>query len=793
MSDPQKIAEITAAVEKAASVPDIVQFSHRPIMQLFAVNALAIYLNDPKNNELFSWFVVGAPFKDVRYKRANDNIIGLVGVTGRVVAVNDVYDPKQLAQVDPSLRFDPKFDVQFNWKTKQSLAAPIMHGNSVMGVVQLLNRAQPIPFSADDLKAVTEVGKILGSGFFNIRNKAAPAPSSAAPGPAASAPAGGASAAASPAVAAQTSASGAVANTAGASANKARHKFSSLVDKGLLTEQKLEQHTQEATRLKKDVALYLAQDQGLPRKEILQSMATHFRVPMFDWDGTQRIPEDLKRLIKPDFLHRYKCAPLYKQAGTLYFVVDDPGDVGRIDMLRSTGMSPQLAVLVGLQDDIAALVDKSYSADANLSDLLKEGAEVGELSEEAPADAGGSEVAESDSTVVKVVNQIMKEAYERGVSDIHIEPQGHEAPVQVRYRKDGDCYLHLELPAAYRKAVSARIKIMAKLDIAERRKPQDGKIRLMLGDKKVELRVATLPTVEDNEDVVMRILAASKPLPLEKMGFSPNNLAGFKKILDMPYGLVLVVGPTGSGKTTTLHSGIGFINTPDRKIWTAEDPVEITQRGLRQVQVNPKIDFTFAMAMRAFLRADPDVIMVGEMRDHETAAIGTEASLTGHLVLSTLHTNSAPETITRLLDMELDPFSFSDALLGVLAQRLVRTLCGQCKESYTPEASEIAEMKASFGNDKRFDEMLASSPAKWARAKGCSACGNSGYKGRMGIHELLLNDDVLKKLIQRKAPVDDIREHAVTHGGMWTLLQDGVQKAFQGSTDFRQVAAVCIK
>jgi type II secretory ATPase GspE/PulE/Tfp pilus assembly ATPase PilB-like protein len=307
----------------------------------------------------------------------------------------------------------------------------------------------------------------------------------------------------------------------------------------------------------------------------------------------------------------------------------------------------------------------------------------------------------------------------------------------------------------------------------------------------VELRVATIPTTEENEDVVMRILAASKPLPLEKMGFSQYNLENFKKILDMPYGLVLVVGPTGSGKTTTLHSGMGFINTPDRKIWTAEDPVEITQRGLRQVQVNPKIDFTFATAMRAFLRADPDVIMVGEMRDQETAETGIEASLTGHLVLSTLHTNSAPETITRLLDMELDPFSFADALLGVLAQRLLRTLCGQCKEAYTPEATELEEMRRSFDHEERFGQLMASGP-KFFRPKGCSACGNSGYKGRMGVHELMVASDGIKTQIQKRARVADIREAAIA-AGMWTLLQDGVAKVFAGHTDFRQVSAVCIK
>src|SRR5262249_47599795 len=259
------------------------------------------------------------------------------------------------------------------------------------------------------------------------------------------------------------------------------------------------------------------------------------------------------------------------------------------------------------------------------------------------------------------------------------------------------CVNALELPAPPRNAIVQRFKIMSKLDISEKRKPKDGKIRFKGPMGVIELRVATIPTAGGNEDVVMRILAASKPLPLEKMGFSDRNLTEFKKILSKPYGICLVVGPTGSGKTTTLHSGLGFINTIDMKIWTAEDPVEITQPGLRQVQVFPKIEFTFAVAMKAFLRADPDVIMVGEMRDHETAATGIEASLTGHMVLSTLHTNSAPETITRLLDMDIDPFNFADALLGILAQRLVRTLCKDCKEEYQPSQEEFAELMQEYG------------------------------------------------------------------------------------------------
>jgi len=305
--------------------------------------------------------------------------------------------------------------------------------------------------------------------------------------------------------------------------------------------------------------------------------------------------------------------------------------------------------------------------------------------------------------------------------------------------------------------------------------------------------VDTILTSGGNEDVVMRILAASKPLPIEKMGFSTRNLEEFKKIVSKPYGICLVVGPTGSGKTTTLHSGLGFINTVDMKIWTAEDPVEITQAGLRQVQVHPKIDFTFAHAMRAFLRADPDVIMVGEMRDHETAAIGIEASLTGHLVFSTLHTNSAPETITRLLDMDIDPFNFADALLGILAQRLVRTLCKDCKEAYAPDQAEFAELMQEYGVESWDRLGVKFTPDfRLHRPKGCSKCANTGYKGRMGIHELLVASDECKRLIQKRSPIEELRNQAM-RDGMATLLQDGIQKVIAGHTDFKQVRAVCIK
>jgi type II secretory ATPase GspE/PulE/Tfp pilus assembly ATPase PilB-like protein len=297
----------------------------------------------------------------------------------------------------------------------------------------------------------------------------------------------------------------------------------------------------------------------------------------------------------------------------------------------------------------------------------------------------------------------------------------------------------------------------------------------------------------DNEDVVMRVLAASEPIPLDKLNMSERNLREFKGLLEKPYGIILCVGPTGSGKTTTLHSALGSINTPARKIWAAEDPVEITQYGLRQVQVQPKIGFTFAAAMRAFFRADPDVIMVGEMRDEETAETGIEASLTGHLVFSTLHTNSAVETVTRLLEMGMDPFNFADALLGVLAQRLTRTICQACKEKYPAPKEDYEALAHGYGEEAFAKLGIAYDDNFFLyRGKGCGVCNQTGYKGRTGLHELLVATDEIKKLIQARATVAEILQVAMAQG-MTTLLQDGIMKCIQGWTDYKQVKAVAMK
>lgn len=397
----------------------------------------------------------------------------------------------------------------------------------------------------------------------------------------------------------------------------------------------------------------------------------------------------------------------------------------------------------------------------------------------------------SDNVLVRLVNKIITDAHTQGASDIHIESNPRPSMTRVRFRKDGEMEDYLSLQPAYRNALISRIKVMAGLDISERRRAQDGKINFAPFGLPIELRVAVVPTHSNLEDVVLRLLGSVEPLPMERLGLSMGDMAVLKTMVTRSHGLILVCGPTGSGKTTTLHSLLRQINRPDMKIWTAEDPVEITQPGLRQVQINARIGWTFASAMRAFLRADPDVIMVGEMRDVETAKIGIEASLTGHLVCSTLHTNSAAECVVRLLELGMDPFNFSDALIGVLSQRLARRLCPHCRKPHAATEAELAELAVDYcqGTGLEPAQVVSQWKRKYAgprgvliyKAVGCKSC-TGGYRGRIGIFELLPSTPTLKALIRSGGTVPQLTESG-QENGMKLLRQDAIEKVLEGLVD----------
>jgi type II secretory ATPase GspE/PulE/Tfp pilus assembly ATPase PilB-like protein len=559
----------------------------------------------------------------------------------------------------------------------------------------------------------------------------------------------------------------------------------------------------------------------LTRRELNMALARKMGYPVVD--VTQfPIEEGVLKKISMSTAQRLQVMPLMSRSGLTVVAAVDPT---RTNTIAELEFMVQGRVIAALGDELqiqrairevyekfgmhGALIDEDLpglsqqpEAHASSSELL-ESMEQSHLDE---ADiAAEKPIEQSDNTLVRLINTMIIEAHSRGVSDIHVEVQPRKAKVRIRFRKDGVLSPYLELPHTYRAALVARLKIMADLDISERRKPQDGKIDFAKFSAKhrLELRIATIPTANGLEDVVMRLLASSKPIAMDKLGLTSDNFNQLRDAVSRPYGMVLCVGPTGSGKTTTLHSVLGYLNTPARKIWTAEDPIEITQPDLRQVQVNAKIDWTFAKALRSFLRADPDIIMVGEIRDAETAQIAIEASLTGHMVLSTLHTNSAAETVTRLIDMGMDPFNFADSLLAVLAQRLARRFCNACKVAEPASPAYIDELLSDFlhafptelrpDRDAVLAQWLAlygpAGTLNHYSAPGCPACMGTGLSGRVGLHELLRVTPGVRRLIQTGARSELIQVEAFQTGQFRTLRQDGIGKVLAGQTSIEEVRA----
>jgi len=547
-----------------------------------------------------------------------------------------------------------------------------------------------------------------------------------------------------------------------------------LLEASLVTREQVDNARKLRERDGSSIGAALVRLGALTETDFLQFLSRMHRVPAVDL-GSHEIPKDVVSLVPAEVATKFQVIPIQRSGRQLVLAMANPSNIFAIDDIKFiTGF--EVRAVVASEAAIKKAIDRHYDSIDALSMVMKEMDEDVEVVEEQQDDDTGMAAAMSeDAPVVKLVNSVLGEALRRGASDIHVEP--YENKMRVRYRIDGVLHDIMSPPSKMRAAITSRLKIMAELDIAERRVPQDGRIKIKIKNKKVDVRVSTVPTIY-GEKVVLRILDQSNlQLDLAKLGFDELGLRNLIRSIDAPYGMVLVTGPTGSGKTTTLYSALARINTPQRNIMTAEDPVEYNLEGINQVLIHEDIGLTFAAALKAFLRQDPNVIMVGEVRDLDTASIAVKAALTGHLVLSTMHTNDSASTINRMIDMGVEPFLVASSVNLILAQRLARRICKRCKVA---DGEANAEVAAELGWDLRQGAL------PMFKGKGCPDCNMTGYAGRLGLYEVLALTPEIRQMILERASGTDIKRSSVQQG-MVTLRMHGIMKIRDGITSVEEI------
>lgn len=550
-------------------------------------------------------------------------------------------------------------------------------------------------------------------------------------------------------------------------AQRQKETIDLLLKQGLITEEMFEKAKEETSRTGLSIERALEKLGFITGEDIVRTQAEAMGLPYMDLTD-YTVDKEIIKLVPEKTAKKYNAVPLFKISNTLTIGMLDPQDIVAVDQIRRISKVDLIEPVLVSERGIQKVLDTCYGASKSVEEIIKS------IDQDRLAETAGAGALAEEAPIIKLVNTVIMQAVRDRASDIHIEPE--EESVRVRSRIDGLLREVIVLPKKLQSAVVSRIKILSRLDIAENRKPQDGRIRLKIDNKNLDIRVSTFPTVH-GENVVMRLLDKSSVLfGLEEAGLSGKDLASFGQMIRHPNGIILVTGPTGSGKTTTLYSAMAIINSIEKNIITIEDPVEYEIPLIRQTQINPVAGITFATGLRSILRQDPDIIMVGEIRDKETADVAIQAALTGHLVFSTLHTNDAPSALTRLMEMGIEPFLISSSVVGILAQRLVRLICDRCKEEYQPSKDVLKE--------------LGLKPTvKFYRGKGCKKCRESGFAGRMGVFELLVVNEDIKSMVDERRSADEIKKKAAEQG-MTTLRLDGLAKVQKGLTTFEEVLRV---
>lgn len=720
------IQSLQSTAQQHSSLKDAFEHLEPYILSAFNAQRFSIFQRRSHHKDLVSRFKTGRELREIKVTINTQSIAGYVAMAQQAIAVNNPYDEDTLKKIHFKLRFEKKYDRLTRFKTSNILCAPIKENGVLLGVLEIINKAEP--FNAQDIALALEVAQMLGSTYkFELGGSPRP--------------------------------------------------FDYLVHRGQLEAKVLNNIANNSSI--KYLSQFLHTEHQVAEADICEALSVHYQVPFVDYLPAEFHLSRGDSKLNLSYLKRNFVVIIRDIEEHPIVLMFNPNNTALLMEIESALGTDNYQLAFSLPEKILQYLGetKARSSSSDFDEIIDE---IDEDVPDRPVMVESS--AQDEPVIVRLVASILLEAKRMNASDIHIDPEP-EKPSLVRMRVDGEVRDINQIPRAQHNAIIARIKIMAGLNIAEKRIPQDGKLMFDASGQNIDVRVATIPTVE-GEGVVMRLLAGSDVMPIDQINLSSRNLSMLESLVTMPHGIVLVVGPTGSGKTTTLHAILGHLNKPNKKIWTAEDPVEITQYRLQQVQINPKVGFTFAAALRAFLRADPDIILIGEMRDKETAHAGIEASLTGHLVLSTLHTNSAPETITRLIDLGMDPVNFADACVGILAQRLVRVLCTNCKKAYMPDENEVAFLKRQYG-DEYIEEIAGLEERKLYKAAGCVECNNTGYKGRTGVHELLRMTPDLRGLVYKGTSISEVKKQAM-QDGMRTLAQDVILKVLKGEVDLVQ-------